>query len=421
MLAQRADRDDRQPTFSRRDLGRLLVASGVLILALTAIFAVDIIPTRVDVKVGEVASADLLAPRTITYTSATRTKAARDTEAAGVVPQYDFTPDKATAVARQQALAFDRAVAPVDNAFDPATAESDRIALLDAALPGLSDESRANLMALPLGRWKAVRDESARILDQLETSELRDADLAEVRDRLAGRILGGLNEAERKLAAEIVAPLLVANSDFDQAETDAAKRRAADSVPPVLVSLTQGQAIVRKGDPITADVVEAVDCVRPEHGPVGLRQAGRLGALLDAPRRPGARLDLALPAGAVAPEQRPDPRWADARVRDVRPRGHGRAGHHPVHRADGGRRDPRGPPARRRHRDDAHRGDRDRRRGRQRRLGRDDGVTCSSAGPPGSSRSGAATGSTSSSRPGSRWRSSTRSSSRPSGSSASTT
>jgi cyclic-di-AMP phosphodiesterase PgpH len=258
MLAQRADRDDRQPTFSRRDLGRLLAASGVLILALTAIFAVDIIPTRVDVKVGEVASADLLAPRTITYTSDSRTKAARDTAAAGVQPQYDFTPDKATAVARQQALAFDRAVAPVDNAFDPATAESDRIALLDAALPGLSDESRATLMALPLGRWKTVRDESARILDQLETSELRDADLAEVRDRLAGRILGGLNEAERKLAAEIVAPLLVANSDFDQGETDAAKRRAADGVPPALVSLTQGQAIVRKGDPITADVVEAV-------------------------------------------------------------------------------------------------------------------------------------------------------------------
>ena len=71
-------------------------------------------------------------------------------------------------------------------------------------------------MSLAPPRWLAVRKESARILDQLESSELRDADLAEVRTRLAGRILGGLNEAERKLSAEIVGPLLVANSGFER-------------------------------------------------------------------------------------------------------------------------------------------------------------------------------------------------------------
>ncbi len=178
---------------------------------------------------------------------------------AAVAPQYDFTPDKAAAVVRQQGLAFDRLVAPVDNAFDVATAEADRIALLETALPGLTDESRANLMALPLSRWTAIRTESARILDQLESNELRDADLAEVRSRLAGRILGGLNEAERKLAAEIVGPLLVANSDFDQAETDAARSRAAELVAPTLVSVSQGQAIVRKGDRVTAEDVEQID------------------------------------------------------------------------------------------------------------------------------------------------------------------
>ena len=59
MLAQRADRADPQPSFSRHDLGRLLVASGLLVLVLTAIFAVDIVPTRVDVAVGEVAKADI--------------------------------------------------------------------------------------------------------------------------------------------------------------------------------------------------------------------------------------------------------------------------------------------------------------------------------------------------------------------------
>ncbi len=256
MLAQRADQ---QAPFSRPDLPRLLIASGLLVLAMTAIFAVDIIPDRIDAQVGDVAATDILAPRAITYTSAILTTETRDAARKAVPPQYDYTPDKASAVARQQAIAFGRVVAPVDSAFDPSVSEAERITLLETAIPGLSDEARANLMALPLSRWAELRRESARILEQLESSELRDADVAEVRSRLAGRILGGLNEAERKLSAEIVAPLLVANSDFDQAETDRARDRAAEAISATVVAVSQGQAIVRKGDRVTPQALEQIE------------------------------------------------------------------------------------------------------------------------------------------------------------------
>ena len=116
MLAQRVDR---ATPFSRRDLGRLLVASALLVLALTAIFAIDIIPTPVEVKVGDVARADVVAPRAITFTSTILTTEARDAARTGVDPQYDFTPDKASAAARQQALAFASQVEGVDAAFEP--------------------------------------------------------------------------------------------------------------------------------------------------------------------------------------------------------------------------------------------------------------------------------------------------------------
>jgi len=256
MLAQRADP---QAAFSRRDLGRLFVASALLVLAMTAIFALSIVPTRIDVKVGDVAGFDILAPRALSYTSAIQTQEARDAARVAVAPQYDFTPDKASAVARQQGLAFDRIVAPVDTAFDAAVPESQRLTLLESALPGLSDEARATLLALPLSRWSTIRNESATILDQLESAELRDADLADVRARLSGRILGGLNEAERKLSAEIIAPVLVANSDYDQTETDQARERAAEAVVPIVVAVSQNQAIVRKGDPITALSLEQIE------------------------------------------------------------------------------------------------------------------------------------------------------------------
>ncbi len=61
----------------------------------------------------------------------------------GVDPQYDFTPDKASAVARQQALAFATQVEGVDAAFETTVSEKDRLALLktvhagaDRRLPG---------------------------------------------------------------------------------------------------------------------------------------------------------------------------------------------------------------------------------------------------------------------------------------------
>ena len=259
MLAQRADPRDRLAAFTRRDLTRLLAASALLVLALTAIFAVDIVPSRVSVSVGEVATADILAPRAITYTSDLRTKAAQAAASAAVSPQYDYTPAKAAAVAQQQGLALDRAVSSVDTAFDPTTAEKDRLPILENALPGLSDDARATLLALPLTRWPAIRAECARILDQLETTELRDSSLAVVQSGLPGQVLGGLDQAERKLVAEIVSPLLVPNSAFSQPQTDAARARAAELVAPINVSISQGQSIVRKGDPVTADVVEQVD------------------------------------------------------------------------------------------------------------------------------------------------------------------
>lgn len=255
MLAQRSDR---QAPFARRDLGRLLIAAALLVLAMAGIFAVDIVPSKVDAKIGDVARADVSAPRALTYDSTILTDQARRAARAAVAPQYDFTPEKSSAVARQEALAFTDLVAPIDAAFAAAVSDKQRIALLKTILPELSGDSRTTLQVMARERWTVVRAEAFRVLDQIETDELRDSDMADVRDRLAGRILGGLNARERALAAEFVGPLLVPNSSYSQALTDQARDRAAELVVPSAVSLSQGQVIVRKGDPVTDLVYEQI-------------------------------------------------------------------------------------------------------------------------------------------------------------------
>ena len=49
---------------------------------------------------------------------------------------------------------------------------------------------------------------------RLLRTQLRDTEVAETRTRLAGLMAGGLNDEERTLAAELIAPLVVPNSSF---------------------------------------------------------------------------------------------------------------------------------------------------------------------------------------------------------------
>ena len=249
MLVQRPAQASR---FTRRDLVRLLVASIVLILALTTVLASDIVPTRLAVTLGQVATADVVAPRATTYSSDTLTLQARDAASVAVAPQYDYTPAKADGAAQAATVQLNSVIAPADAAFSATLTDAARAALLKNAIPGLSEESQTTLVAMLPSRWPAVRDEARRLLGQVERAELRDSDLANTQANLAALVLGGLQASERQLVADLIAPILVPNSSFSADLTDAAKQQAASAVAPVQVSLSQGQVIVRKGDPISA-------------------------------------------------------------------------------------------------------------------------------------------------------------------------
>ena len=259
MLPQRAPVLAR---FTRNDASRAAVAATVLILILTAILAVDLLPSApVDYRVGELVREDIAAPKAISFTSSTLTDQARTAARAGVPLQFDFTADKAIAIANEQANAFNDRVRRVDTAFATDLKAAERIALLQTAVPGLSDTTQATLEKIDAPRWAAIRTEAARVLDATERTELRDTQAAETRATIESRMGGDLDEAERMLAAEIIRPLIVANSSFSQTLTDQAKDRAAENVQPVEVDIAQGEVVVRNGTPLTAADLEAIQAL----------------------------------------------------------------------------------------------------------------------------------------------------------------
>jgi cyclic-di-AMP phosphodiesterase PgpH len=258
MLTQRAEP---ATPFTRRDAGRFLVAAGLLCVILTAIFAVDIVPRGLGLQVGEIALADVVAPRTLTYTSPLETAADQEAARLAVSPKYDYTQAQAAGIADRQAAAYGRAVAPVDAAFDDSVSLAARAALLKSVLPSLSDPGRKTLQGLTPSSWKALRDEAGNVLDQVERAELRDSDVSTVSAGIASRILGDLTTDQRRLAAELIAPLIVPNSAFSELLTEQARVAAVQAVRPHMTTIRQGENVIDRGHSITAEQMEKVDAL----------------------------------------------------------------------------------------------------------------------------------------------------------------
>jgi hypothetical protein len=259
MLTQRVEAITR---FTRSDATRLAISSGILILILTAILAVDLIPEApLSAQVDQLASTDVVAPRAVAFPSTSRTDAARDAARRGVEPKYDFTTENAIDIAVAQQVAFERRVDRIDTAFSAELTPEQRASILETAVADLSEAAAETLVALPKDRWPSLRTEAARVLDALERAELRDSQVGSARIGLVALMASDLDAPERRLAADLISPLVVPNSSFSQALTEAAKVKAADAVAPVLVEVASGEVIIRSGDRYTADHIEKIEAL----------------------------------------------------------------------------------------------------------------------------------------------------------------
>ena len=256
MLTQRATAI---ANFTRRDATRLGIASAILIMVMTAILGADILPQEsLQVQAGDLAPRDIVAPRAVSYPSEVQTAAAKAAARAAVAQQYDFSADKAIAIAAEQQDAYDERVRRVDTAFSANLPPDSLRLVLENAIPDLSEAGLATLVALDSDRWASVRDQGERVLDGTLRTELRDTDVALTRTRLAGRMGGDLTEAERALAAELISPLVVPNSSFSAQATEAARDAAEADVPPVMVDVVPNEVVVRNGQRLTTADIETI-------------------------------------------------------------------------------------------------------------------------------------------------------------------
>jgi uncharacterized domain HDIG len=208
-------------------------------------------------SVGDVASQDLRAPRSIQYSSEVLTEAARTTAERAIAPIYN-PPD--TTIARTQNEALTSILGFINTIRINQVTTFDQKITEIAAIRGLTLQpaSLDFLLALTDSRWELVQAEAFKLLEQAMQNPVRTEDLAAVRQNLSSQVSLTLSENEAALAVEIVAPLVVANSFYSPELTDAARQAAREAVEPVTQSYIAGQTVVSRGQVITAVDLEAL-------------------------------------------------------------------------------------------------------------------------------------------------------------------
>jgi putative nucleotidyltransferase with HDIG domain len=245
---------------------RMLVLWLLTVLLSTVVLVLRVpLARQVSLQVGEVAPADVVAPRQVTYVSKIMTQQRQELAANAVPDVYD--PPQAR-LGRQQLTLANQILDFI------ATVRGDSYADMDAKRAELNAVSAVELppevvdriLSLPGPAWDRVAAEIQVVLDRTMREEIRESTLADERRKVAARVRLDMPDEDANVVSEIVRDLLVPNSFLNAQKTEERRQRARDSVEPVTASVERNEIILRAGDIAAATDIEALEAL-------GLRQS----------------------------------------------------------------------------------------------------------------------------------------------------
>jgi putative nucleotidyltransferase with HDIG domain len=255
----------------------LLVLATVLASALT--LAIPVMPGErsVTLTVGQVASQDILAPRSATFVSHVLTDQARQEAMSQVLPVF-APPDPN--IARQQAQSLSSSLAFTTGVRNDvySTPKQKVQDLISITAVHLDSATASQILQLSDVDWQLVQAQCTAVLEQVMRQEIRPDRLADARDSLPAYVSLSLPESEALLVADLDRDMVVPNSLYDAADTRALQQEAAGKVVPVTRSFVSGQAVIPRGKVISQADVEAITALGLNSSGLDLRTT--LGASL---------------------------------------------------------------------------------------------------------------------------------------------
>jgi membrane-associated HD superfamily phosphohydrolase len=231
-----------------------------VVLALTVVIIIGIpgIQTGDEtLRVGEAATADIVAPQSITYVSLIQTNAAREAAAAAVADVYDPADSRVT---RQQVARLQQVMDYVTSVRGDAFASREqKLADLAAVADFAIDEPLGSaLLDLSDSDWSAVRSETASVIERVMSDRVREDRVEDARNQIPALVSVSLPEEQAEIVVQLSEPFIAANSFFNEAATASARQAARDAVSPISQSFVQGQTVVARGRVISDADIEAM-------------------------------------------------------------------------------------------------------------------------------------------------------------------
>jgi membrane-associated HD superfamily phosphohydrolase len=173
-----------QTSQRRQNIILVLLLAGILIFTLAALMIPNL-SNKIDsqISAGEVASREIVAPRSLTYTSDILTENQKEVAANSVAAIYS-PPD--TTIARDQ-LERLRATLAYINSVRADTFATNELKLTDlSALDeiDLDQETAQSILDLSDSRWQAVQQEAIVVLEQVMRATIREDRLDTARDNV---------------------------------------------------------------------------------------------------------------------------------------------------------------------------------------------------------------------------------------------
>lgn len=258
--------------FSTERAGR--VGLGVAASALlTALLCLHLWPNRVALRVGDVATTDIIAQRTVRYEDTAATAELRQAALQNVGRLYSVLPDAPRLTTETANLVFDIverwATYPASNV--PIDAETGvNTVRLSSALDeiyrqgavGVRKETVATLFRLSAPERVEAKSNVSALLAKLMSRSIKDDndDLASVRAALtkSDELREAFPDAKyRGTFAEIVSASLLPTQRFDGSATRAAERSAQGAVAPQWRRVAAGEPVIRAGERVNAANADA--------------------------------------------------------------------------------------------------------------------------------------------------------------------
>lgn len=234
-------------------LGLFLV---VCLLITISTVAIDWNQNPTVLNPGDIARQTYKAPFATSFVSTIRTedqrRAAHDS-VSNIVQTHDES------VLTTQVTEAEKLLANIEEIRESSVSDSDKTTQVFELTEDLTRSEAEMLVQLSDESWSRVEQEVVRILRDTLEQQIRTDEVDAIRSELPDRASAMLTSNEQAAAVSVSQMFLRPNVFIDDRATELKRQEAAESIEPVVVTVQDGQAIVRDGDIVTQTDVEMLE------------------------------------------------------------------------------------------------------------------------------------------------------------------